>query len=89
MSPDRPAQAPETVKTGSHLKLSKETPLNNLFLSMLQRVGVKDERFGDSTGLLASGFRIVRKVDLRAGGKLARLLRRGLPFRPHPIVSSY
>ena len=41
-----------TVKTGSHLKLSKETPLNNLFLSMLQRVGVKDERFGDSTGLL-------------------------------------
>ncbi len=41
-----------TIKTGSHIRLSNETPLNNLFLSMLHRVGSKDERFGDSTGEL-------------------------------------
>ncbi len=40
------------IRTGRHIKYPK-TPLNNLFLSMLDRVGVKDvERFGDSTGRL-------------------------------------
>lgn len=41
-----------TVKTGQHLKLANETPLNNLFLSLARRHGVTDERFGDSTGEL-------------------------------------
>jgi len=42
-----------TVKTGRHIKYAKETPLNNLWLAMLQRVGVKQASLGDSTGVLA------------------------------------
>jgi hypothetical protein len=42
-----------TVKTGRHLKYDKNTPLNNLYLAMLDRVGVSALRLGDSTGKLA------------------------------------
>jgi len=41
-----------TMKTGSHIRLSRETPMNNLFLSMLDRVDSPTERLGDSTGRL-------------------------------------
>jgi hypothetical protein len=41
-----------TIATGRHIKLEKETPLNNLFLSMLDRVGAKVEKIGDSSGRL-------------------------------------
>jgi uncharacterized protein DUF1552 len=41
-----------TVTPGRHVKLSKSTPMANLFLSMLDRMGVKADRFGDSTGRL-------------------------------------
>lgn len=41
-----------TVKNGQHIRLKDETPLNNLFLSMFQRTGVKADSFGDSNGLL-------------------------------------
>ncbi|MFP6770021.1 MAG: DUF1552 domain-containing protein [Planctomycetaceae bacterium] len=37
-----------TLKTGVHLKLEKERPLNDLFLSMLDRVGAQVESIGDS-----------------------------------------
>lgn len=41
------------VKQGQHLEYkSKETPLANLWLSMLQHVGVKNESFANSTGPL-------------------------------------
>jgi hypothetical protein len=43
-----------TVKTGRHLRLPKETPLTNLYVSMLDRVGVTVDGFGDSTGPLTS-----------------------------------
>ncbi len=36
-----------------HLKYTSETPLNNLFVKMLNKAGVTCERFGDSTGPLA------------------------------------
>ena len=39
-----------TITTGRHIVAEKETPLNNLFLSMLDRIGAPTERFGDSTG---------------------------------------
>jgi hypothetical protein len=42
--------AQKTIETGRHLRYPKDTPLCNLFLSMLDRVGIKEERFGDSTG---------------------------------------
>jgi hypothetical protein len=35
---------------GRHLRLPNETPLNNLFLSMLDRVGAATPQVGDSTG---------------------------------------
>jgi len=47
-----------------------------VLMSRSGRLEEKREEFRDSTGLLASAFRIVRKADLRADGKLARLLRR-------------
>ncbi len=39
-----------TITPGRHIKADGRTPLNNLFLSMLDRVGAKADRFGDSTG---------------------------------------
>jgi hypothetical protein len=39
-----------TVTPGRHINASGHTPLNNLFLSMLDRVGAPIDRFGDSTG---------------------------------------
>ena len=41
-----------TVRTGRHLIYPKETPLSNLWLSMLERVDVKLPFLGDSTGAL-------------------------------------
>lgn len=41
-----------SIQTGRHLRFEKETPMANLFLSMLDRVGAPTERIGDSTGLL-------------------------------------
>jgi hypothetical protein len=40
------------LKTGQHLVSTKDTPLCNLYLSMLQAGGVKTDRFGDSTGVM-------------------------------------
>ncbi len=45
-------RAQGTITTGRHVRYPKDTPLCNLFLSMLDRVGVKEERFGDGTGRL-------------------------------------
>jgi hypothetical protein len=38
------------LKGGRHLRFPKDTPMNNLHLAMLAKVGVPVERFGDSTG---------------------------------------
>jgi hypothetical protein len=38
--------------TGRHLRFPKETPMTNLFLSMLDRSGVRIDKLGDSTGRL-------------------------------------
>jgi hypothetical protein len=37
-------------KTGAHIVYPKDTPMNNLFLTMLDRMGVPMEMLGDSTG---------------------------------------
>jgi hypothetical protein len=42
-----------TITTGRHVRFPKDTPLANLFLSMMERMGVNAERFGDSTGRLS------------------------------------
>jgi hypothetical protein len=41
-----------TLHPGRHLKLEKETPMTNLYLSLLDRMGVPAQRIGDSTGKL-------------------------------------
>ena len=41
-----------TLKPGRHVKYPFETPLCNLFLEMLDRMGVREESFGDSNGRL-------------------------------------
>jgi len=41
-----------TFKSGRHVRFAKETPLNNLWLALLQRMGVKLPSLGDSTGIL-------------------------------------
>jgi len=43
-----------TLKTGRHVKYSRNTPLCNLFVEMLDRMGVQTQSFGDSTGRLES-----------------------------------
>jgi hypothetical protein len=41
----------ETIKPGRHIKYSPQ-PLNNLYLSLLDRMGAPTDRLGDSTGRL-------------------------------------
>ena len=38
------------VRLGEHLVLPKATPLCNVWLSLLNGIGIKQQRFGDSTG---------------------------------------
>jgi hypothetical protein len=40
------------IRTGQHLVFEKETPLANLYLTMLQAMNLKHDKFGDSTGTL-------------------------------------
>lgn len=40
------------VKGNRHVMYPKETPLNNLLLTVLEKAGVPTEKFGDSTGKL-------------------------------------
>jgi hypothetical protein len=45
-------QGGRTIKTGRRVVYRRETPMCNLFLSMMDRMGVHMEQFGDSTGKL-------------------------------------
>jgi hypothetical protein len=40
------------IKSNRHVVYRRETPMCNLFLSMMDRMGVREEHFGDSTGHL-------------------------------------
>jgi hypothetical protein len=41
-----------TIRSGRHIRYPKGTPLNNLWLSMLDRIDVHSDKVGDSTGRL-------------------------------------
>jgi hypothetical protein len=41
-----------SLKPGRHVRFDKDTPMTNLYLSLFDRLGVKAESLGDSTGLL-------------------------------------
>jgi hypothetical protein len=45
-----------TIKTGRHIKYRDGTPLTNLYLDILERVGARTDKLGDSTGNLAGIF---------------------------------
>ena len=40
------------LKLGQHLVLPKDTPLCNVWLTMLQGMGINAERHGDSSGVV-------------------------------------
>ena len=42
-----------SLKTGRHVRYSQETPMNNLYVSMLERMDIPIESLGDSNGELA------------------------------------
>jgi hypothetical protein len=44
------------ISTGQHVRVDDQTPLTNLYRSMLETVGVATEKFGDSTGKLGAIF---------------------------------
>ena len=41
-----------SLTTGRHIRYPKETPVNNLWLAMLDRMGTPTATLGDSTGPL-------------------------------------
>jgi hypothetical protein len=45
-----------TFRTARHVRYPRNTPMNNLFLAMLDRMGVAAENIGDSTGRLDQLF---------------------------------
>lgn len=42
-----------TIKGGQHLVYPQDTPHANLLLTLMQRAGIPEEKFGDSTGILS------------------------------------
>ena len=42
-----------TITGGRHIELAERTPIANLHLTLLGKVGVEQETFGDSTGVIA------------------------------------
>ena len=40
------------LKTGRHVIYEKETPMTNLYMTLLDRMGIEPESIGDSTGQL-------------------------------------
>lgn len=43
-----------SIRSGRHIHLAHETPMNNLFLSMLDMMNAKVEKIGDSSGRLGA-----------------------------------
>ncbi|MCP4816229.1 MAG: hypothetical protein GY888_27255, partial [Planctomycetaceae bacterium] len=43
-----------TIQTGRHITYKSEEPMNNLFLSVLDRLGAQVDKLGDSSGRLKS-----------------------------------
>ena len=45
--------ATDGIQAGRRIVYRKETPMSNLFLTMMDRMGTQVEHFGDATGRLA------------------------------------
>ncbi len=44
------------LKTGRHLQYPENTPMANLLITILDKVGVQVEKLGDSTGRLQPDY---------------------------------
>ena len=44
------------MKGNRHIRFAKNTPLANLHLTLLDKVGVKIDKFGDSDGMVSELF---------------------------------
>jgi hypothetical protein len=42
------------IRAGQNLSFGKETPLANLYMTMLETMNIEENSFGDSTGTLSS-----------------------------------
>ena len=51
------------IKGGRHLRYPKDTPLNNLLVSLLDKAGVRTENFGDATGRTRTSL---RRMNIRS-----------------------
>ena len=49
-------EAAGRIVTGQHTRFKKETPLTNLYLTMIQQAGGRDRQFGDSTDTIDGLF---------------------------------
>jgi hypothetical protein len=38
------------IRGGRHVRVKPETPMTNLYLTMLDKMGVREEKIGDSNG---------------------------------------
>ncbi len=54
-----------TIQSGQHVRVSSHTPMANLHLSLMDRLGVKEQRFADSSGRLEVIASTQRKQDFR------------------------
>jgi hypothetical protein len=59
------------LKHGKYLKYTEQIPLANMYVSMLQKLGVETERFADSTGTLNGLTEPFQLYELSRGAKLA------------------
>ena len=41
-----------TLKGGNHIQFTKNTPISNLYLTLIDKMGIQVDKFGDSTGKL-------------------------------------
>ena len=48
----KPGHGCGTIRQGRHVVYPKDTPLNNLWLAMLNRMEIKVQQLGDSSGEL-------------------------------------
>ncbi len=46
------AAGPGTLKGGRHVRYKDDTPIANLYVSLLDKLGLPMDQFGDSTGQL-------------------------------------
>ena len=74
------------IRGGRHIRYPENTPMANLYLTLLDKLGIQIERFGDSTGRLGSVTK--RPSTLPALSRCLAVRRRCLPRRARTCACS-